>query len=73
MSLIFFFLPPGSRFTFTDGVLYNQFLSQNDFERVRHFAEGEGVCVWSNPANRTIVVSRQGHDEVKRFWRQQRE
>ena len=61
-----------NRFTFSDGVLYNQFLSQNDFERVRHFAEGENVCIWSNSANRTIVVSRRGHDEVKRFWRQQR-
>lgn len=31
------------RLTFTDGVLYNQFLSQSDFEMLRDYAK---VCVW---------------------------
>lgn len=33
------------RFTFTEGVLYNQFLSQGDFETVRNFAESENVRI----------------------------
>ncbi len=58
------------RFTFTEGVLYNQFLSQVDFETVKNYAEQLGVCVWSNGRNRTVVVTRDGHDAVKKFWRQ---
>ena len=60
-----------NRFSFTDGVLYNQFLSVADFETVRSYAENIGVLVWANPQKRTVVVSKEGHDRVKRFWKEQ--
>jgi len=58
------------RFTFTEGVLYNQFLSQADYDTVKTFAEGQGVVVWSKDDKRTLVVTKEGHDPVKRYWRQ---
>jgi len=59
------------RFTFTDGVLYNQFLSHADYETVKNYADGLGCVVWNNDAKRTLVVTKDGHDDVKRYWRQQ--
>ncbi|KAF3834401.1 hypothetical protein F7725_025605 [Dissostichus mawsoni] len=60
------------RLTFTEGVLYNQFLSQVDFEVLRDRAQGLGCLVWQDVAHRVLVVSPQGHSEVKRFWKRQK-
>lgn len=57
------------RFTFTEGVLYSQFLSQSDFNVLRDFAQDLGVLVWQNDKRRTMLVTKQGHDEVKKFWK----
>jgi len=58
------------RFVFTDGVIYNQFLSHADYETVKNFAEQQDCVVWSSDARRTIVVTQEGHNAVRRFWRQ---
>jgi len=58
------------RFVFTDGVLYNQFLSQADYETVRNYADELGCVVWNSDQKRTLVVTKDGHDDVKRYWRQ---
>uniref|UniRef100_A0A671R6N3 General transcription factor IIH subunit 4 n=1 Tax=Sinocyclocheilus anshuiensis TaxID=1608454 RepID=A0A671R6N3_9TELE len=60
------------RLQFTEGMLYNQFLSQADFEVLRDRAQDLGVLVWQNPAHRVIVVTPHGHSEVKRFWKRQK-
>ncbi|XP_043995114.1 general transcription factor IIH subunit 4 [Gambusia affinis] len=60
------------RLQFTEGVLYNQFLSQADFEVLRDRAQGLGCLVWQDVAHRVMVVTSQGHSEVKRFWKRQR-
>jgi len=57
------------RFLFTEGMLYNQFLSQKDFELLRDYAKEQNCCVWENPAKRVLIVTRQGHDDVRRFWK----
>ncbi|KAI4880055.1 hypothetical protein NFI96_019924 [Prochilodus magdalenae] len=54
------------------GVLYNQFLSQADFEVLRDRAQGLGVLVWQNAPHRVMVVTPHGHSEVKRFWKRQK-
>ena len=36
---------------------------------VRHVLQEIGVLVWKNDAKRLMVVSRAGHDQVKRFWK----
>ena len=58
-----------NRFTFTEGVLYNQFLSLGDYETVRNFAESQNVCVLSNSKQRVVVVTKEGHEPVKKFWK----
>lgn len=58
-----------NRFTFTDGVLYNQFLSLADYETVRNFAESINVCVLANSKQRVVVVTKEGHEPVKKFWK----
>ncbi|KAK9507244.1 hypothetical protein O3M35_007148 [Rhynocoris fuscipes] len=57
------------RFSFTDGVLYSQFLSHSDYAVLKDFATDLGVVVWQSDKKRTIVVTKQGHDEVKKFWK----
>lgn len=58
-----------NRLNYSDGVLYAQFLSQADFEALRDRANELGVLVWENDKKRTVVVTRSGHDEVKKFWK----
>ncbi|XP_049877411.1 general transcription factor IIH subunit 4 [Pectinophora gossypiella] len=58
-----------NRFTYTEGVVYNQFLSQADFVVLRDYARQQGVLTWQNERSRTMVVTRQGHDDVKKFWK----
>ncbi|XP_068034506.1 general transcription factor IIH subunit 4 [Anomalospiza imberbis] len=60
------------RLRFSDGVLYNQFLSQVDFEVLRDHARALGVLVFENPARRLMVVTPAGHPDVKRFWKRQK-
>ncbi|CAL8106972.1 unnamed protein product [Orchesella dallaii] len=58
-----------NRLTFTDSVLYNQFLSHRDYEVVRDYAQETGVLLHGSDQKRTIVVKGSGHDDVKRFWK----
>lgn len=58
-----------NRFTYTEGVVYNQFLSQADFAVLRDYAKQQGVLTWQNERSRTMVVTRHGHDDVKKFWK----
>ncbi|KAJ7317269.1 hypothetical protein JRQ81_003431 [Phrynocephalus forsythii] len=60
------------RLRFSEGVLYNQFLSQVDFELLRDHARELGVLVFENPAKRLMVVTPAGHSDVKRFWKRQK-
>eukprot|EP00112_Aurelia_sp_Birch-Aquarium-sp1_P019487 Seg4826.2 transcript_id=Seg4826.2/GoldUCD/mRNA.D3Y31 product="General transcription factor IIH subunit 4" protein_id=Seg4826.2/GoldUCD/D3Y31 len=57
------------RLQFTEGVLYNEFLSQSDFETLRKYADDCGVLLWANMNKRLMVVSNAGHSDVKRFWK----
>uniref|UniRef100_A0A8C4RCH3 General transcription factor IIH subunit 4 n=1 Tax=Erpetoichthys calabaricus TaxID=27687 RepID=A0A8C4RCH3_ERPCA len=60
------------RLQFNEGVLYNQFLSQVDFEVLRNHARDLGVLVWENPQKRLMVVTPAGHSDVKKFWKRQK-
>ncbi|XP_059558108.1 general transcription factor IIH subunit 4 isoform X2 [Myotis daubentonii] len=60
------------RLRFTEGVLYNQFLSQVDFELLLAHARELGVLVFENAAKRLMVVTPAGHGDVKRFWKRQK-
>lgn len=57
------------RLRYSEGVLYNQFLSQNDFEMLRKYAEEQKVLLWGNSQKRLMVVSKSGHDDVRKYWK----
>lgn len=57
------------RFKFNEGVAYNQFLTSVDFINVRDYAMSKGVLIWSSEQKRTMVVTKGGHDDVKKFWK----
>lgn len=57
------------RFKFNEGVAYNQFLTPVDFINVRDYAMSKGVLIWSSETKRTMVVTKNGHDDVKKFWK----
>jgi transcription initiation factor TFIIH subunit 4 len=58
-----------NRFTFKEGVVYNQFLSEQDFMTLRDYASSIDVLLWQNDRTRTMVVTKTGHDDVKKFWK----
>ncbi|XP_014208985.1 general transcription factor IIH subunit 4-like [Copidosoma floridanum] len=58
-----------NRFIFNEGVLYSQFHSQTDFEVLRDHALSLGVLIWQSERKRTMVVTKAGHDDVKKFWK----
>jgi transcription initiation factor TFIIH subunit 4 len=55
-----------------EGMLYIQFNSANDFELIEKYAKDMNVLLWSSTQKRCIIVSKAGHDDVKRFWKMQR-
>jgi transcription initiation factor TFIIH subunit 4 len=57
------------RFVDSEGVLYNQFLSQSDYAVLRDHAKQLEVLVWSNDQKRTVVVTKEGHEDVRKFWK----
>ncbi|XP_030764948.1 general transcription factor IIH subunit 4 [Sitophilus oryzae] len=58
-----------NRLTYHEGVLYSQFLSQADFNVLKEYAQSNGVLIWCNKEKRTLVVNKNAHDEVKKFWK----
>ncbi|KAK6196253.1 general transcription factor IIH subunit 4 [Patella vulgata] len=60
------------RLKFDDGVLYSQFNSQSDYELLSDYAKDLGVLVFENASKRVMVVTRSGHDDVKKFWKRQK-
>lgn len=55
------------RLVYQEGVLYNQFLSQQDFELLRDYAQELQALMWQNEAKRYMVVNKLAHDQVKKF------
>ncbi|XP_030853454.1 general transcription factor IIH subunit 4 [Strongylocentrotus purpuratus] len=57
------------RLSFTQGIIYNEFLSLHDFEVLRDYAKDLGVLIWDSTARRIMIVSPAGHDSVKKYWK----
>ncbi|CAK9291999.1 unnamed protein product [Gordionus sp. m RMFG-2023] len=57
------------RLKFTEGVLYNQFSTRSDFDIIQACAQNINVVEWSSRNKRVLIVSKDGHDEVKKFWK----
>jgi len=57
------------RLKYREGVLYNQFLAQKDFDALRDYAKDLGALIWENPGRRYMIVKSDAHDQVKRYWK----
>lgn len=57
------------KFVFTEGRLYSQFNSQQDFDLLRKYAEDHGFLVFDNPSSRVMVVHEDGHEAVRKYWK----
>ncbi|KOB78757.1 putative TFIIH basal transcription factor complex p52 subunit [Operophtera brumata] len=54
-----------NRFVYTEGVVYNQFLSQVHSQLLHHhFAKAQGVLTWQSERARTMIVTRASHDDL---------
>ncbi|XP_061912742.1 general transcription factor IIH subunit 4 [Entelurus aequoreus] len=60
------------RLQFTEGDVYNNYVSQAIFKLLCDGAEGLDCLVWQDVTHRVMVVTPHGHSEVKRFWKQQK-
>lgn len=50
-----------------EGYLYSQFLNLADFEKVVQFSRESGCLMYSNSTKRSLVVSLEGHQQVRSF------
>nr|XP_023021362.1 general transcription factor IIH subunit 4 [Leptinotarsa decemlineata] len=58
-----------NRLTYSEGVLYSQFLSQADFNVLKEYTKSNGCLIWYNKEKRTLVINKSAHDDVKKFWK----
>ncbi|EFA07302.1 general transcription factor IIH subunit 4 [Tribolium castaneum] len=58
-----------NRLTYSEGVLYSQFLSQADFNILKEYAQSNGHLIWCNKEKRTLIINKSAHDDVKKFWK----
>lgn len=58
-----------NRFSFIDGVVYSQFLSEADFMTLRDYAQSIDVLLWQDERLKKMVVKKSGHDDVKKYWK----
>lgn len=47
-------------------------LSLNLFFIIGFYLQDIGVLIFENERSKTIVVTKQGHDDVKKFWKRQK-
>ena len=57
------------RLSCNEGVLYNHFDTPQDFEILKNYAEMIGVLIWASSTSKTMVVTKDGHDDVRRYWK----
>ncbi|CAD6198116.1 unnamed protein product [Caenorhabditis auriculariae] len=57
------------RLNLTDSVLYSTFESENEFIGVRDFAASEGILMWADSVQKLVIVTEEGHDRVKQWWK----
>lgn len=58
------------RLEYTEGVLYKDFILQQDYALLANYAKSRGVLVYADSKTRTLVVSKKGHPVVKQFWKE---
>ncbi|KII65601.1 General transcription factor IIH subunit 4 [Thelohanellus kitauei] len=60
------------RLHFTSGVLYTGFNHVKDFEDIVRYAESNNYLVYQNKTKLLVVVTDDGHDDVRSYWKSRR-
>ena len=58
------------RLEYSEGVLYKDFILQQDYVLLANYAKSRGVLIYADNRTRTLVVSKKGHPVVKQFWKE---
>lgn len=56
-----------TRVSYDRGVLYENFTSNEQFEKVVKYAKDIGFLIWAEPTQKLLVVSDSGHDLMRHF------
>ncbi|MFH4979894.1 hypothetical protein AB6A40_006603 [Gnathostoma spinigerum] len=57
------------RLTFREATMYSTFESEAEYVGVKGFAKAEGILLWSDDIQRLVVVTEEGHNSVKAWWK----
>ncbi|XP_018017519.1 general transcription factor IIH subunit 4 [Hyalella azteca] len=58
------------RLEYSEGVLYKDFILQQDYSLLANYAKSRGVLIYADSKSRTLVVSKKGNPVVKQFWKE---
>lgn len=59
-----------NRLTLTEGVFYGQFNSEEEFFFLKTYAKDMDAVIWANDQKRIMVVKKNSHDMIKKYWKQ---
>ena len=59
-----------NRLTLTESVFYGQFNSEEDFFFLKNYAKDLDAVIWANDQKRIMVVKKNSHDMIKKYWKQ---
>ncbi|WKY03258.1 hypothetical protein Q1695_004754 [Nippostrongylus brasiliensis] len=60
------------RLTFSDATLYSGFDGDSEFVGVRDFSVREGILLWADSDKKLVIVSEEGHEKVRDWWKANR-
>lgn len=59
------------RFIFDEGVLYSNFVSDEEYSSLRNYARQIDALMWESNNSRMMVVTPSGHEQIKQ-WKNQK-
>ncbi|VDK53172.1 unnamed protein product [Anisakis simplex] len=57
------------RLVFSDSALYSTFESEREYVGVKEYARSQDILLWFDDVQRLVVVTEDGHDKVKAWWK----
>ncbi|GMT24388.1 hypothetical protein PFISCL1PPCAC_15685, partial [Pristionchus fissidentatus] len=61
------------RLLYQDATLYSGFESEKEYEDVLSFAEREDILLLADSSRKNVVVTSEGHEKVKAWWKRRNE
>lgn len=67
---IHFWFNERNRLKLTESVFYGQFNSADDFIFLKNYAKDLDAVIWANDQKRIMVVKKNSHELIKKYWKQ---